>query len=231
MLDLTAVEKTYAGPKGAQIRVLSKTALTLKPKEFVAVRGPSGCGKSTLLLVCGGLLTPERGQVLFGDLDVYAQSAQQRARWRAQHIGFVFQQFHLIPYLSVRHNILAATLTHTQEAAETRLEELLTLFGLQDRVEHLPAALSVGERQRVGLARALFNKPDLILADEPTGNLDPETGDQITELLLEMNRKRGTTLVVVTHSASLAATLGRTLVLEHGKLREGGGAAASPRAD
>ncbi len=219
MLDLTAVEKTYAGPQGAQIRVLSKTELTLKPKEFVAVGGPSGCGKSTLLLVCGGLLTPERGQVLFGDLDVYAQTAQQRARWRAQHIGFVFQQFHLIPYLSVRHNILAATLTHTQEAAETRLEELLTLFGLQDRVEHLPAALSVGERQRVGLARALFNKPDLILADEPTGNLDPENSDIVLRTLTSFTEAGGT-VFMVTHDPAMERFADRRLTMEAGTLVE-----------
>ena len=217
MLKLTEVQKTYAGPQGARIRVLSETALNLQPKEFVAVRGPSGCGKSTLLLICGGLLTPERGQVLFRDLDIYAQSAQQRARWRAQHIGFVFQQFHLIPYLSVRHNILAATLARPRTAMETRLDELLTEFGLQDRAEHLPAALSVGERQRVGMARALFNEPDLILADEPTGNLDPENSDIVLRTLTSFTQAGGTVLMV-THDPSMERFADRRLTMEAGAL-------------
>ena len=219
MLELAQVHKTYCGPRGAQIPVLSETALTLKPKEFVAVRGPSGCGKSTLLLTCGGLLTPERGKVLFRDLDIYAQSAQQRARWRAQHIGFVFQQFHLIPYLSVRHNILAATLPQARRETQTRLDELLTEFGLQDRAEHLPAALSVGERQRVGMARALFNQPDLILADEPTGNLDPENSDILLRTLTSFTEAGGTVLMV-THDPAMERFADRKLAMEAGALAE-----------
>ncbi len=215
MLELKQVSKTYDGPRGTQVSVLADTTFTLASQEFVTVQGPSGCGKSTLLMICGGLLTPQQGQVTFEALDVYAQSAQQRAQWRARHIGFVFQQFHLIPYLSVRDNILAATLAPAVAVNPGRVEELATQFGLQDRMHHLPAGLSVGERQRVGLARALYTQPDLILADEPTGNLDPENSEGVLRSLKAYTQAGGTVLMV-THDLAMKELADRRLVMRAG---------------
>lgn len=215
MLELMQVSKAYDGPRGTQVPVLADTTFTLEAQEFVTVQGPSGCGKSTLLLICGGLLTPQQGQVTFKARDVYAQSTQARAQWRSQHIGFVFQQFHLIPYLSVRSNILAATLAPSIAVNPGRAEELATQFGLQERLDHLPAALSVGERQRVGLARALYNKPDLILADEPTGNLDPENSELVLRSLKAYTQAGGTVLMV-THDLAMKELADRRLAMRAG---------------
>jgi ABC-type lipoprotein export system ATPase subunit len=189
--------------------------LSLQAHEFVTVQGPSGCGKSTLLMICGGLLTPDQGQVTFREQDVYAPSARERARWRSRYVGFVFQQFHLIPYLNVRHNILAATLSPSNPEIPGRVDELVTQFGLQERVDHLPAALSVGERQRVGLARALYHQPDLILADEPTGNLDPENSDIVLRCLKAFTQAGGAVLMV-THDPSMKAFADHCLVMQAG---------------
>jgi ABC-type lipoprotein export system ATPase subunit len=211
MLELTHVSKAYRGPHGAPVPVLCETDLSLPAGAFVTVQGPSGCGKSTLLLICGGLLTPDRGQVRFQDQDVYAQSARDRACWRARQVGFVFQQFHLIPYLNVRQNILAATLAPS-ETIPDRDGELLEQFGLQDRADHLPAALSVGERQRVGLARALYSRPKLILADEPTGNLDPENSEIVLQVLKRYTESAATVLMV-THDPSMKEFADRRLAM------------------
>lgn len=217
MLKLDHIQKTYPGPHGSQVHVLKETNLSLAAGEFVTVQGPSGCGKSTLLLISGGLLTPEQGLVTFRDLDVYDQSARERAQWRAHNVGFVFQQFHLIPYLSLRHNILVSNLAQSQTAAKDRVDELLSQFGLEDRADHLPAALSVGERQRVGLARALLNKPDLILADEPTGNLDPENSDIVLKTLKVFTQDGGAVLMV-THDPAMKTFADRGVAMEAGGL-------------
>ena len=217
----------------ASVEVLTDVNLSIAKGERVAIVGQSGVGKSTLLQILGTLDHPTAGTVMFADQDVFAKSGPELARLRNRQLGFVFQFHHLLPEFDALENVMMPGLIAGRNWGEVRdlASAMLCEVGLEHRFGHRVGKLSGGERQRVAVARALVLNPSLVLADEPTGNLDPETGDQITELLLEMNRKRGTTLVVVTHSASLAATLGRTLVLEHGKLREAGGAAASPRAD
>ncbi len=208
-LTINNLSKCYAGPSGV-VHALSGLSLTVGVGEFVAVQGPSGCGKSTLLLVAGGLLRPDGGQVRVAGQDLYALTAEARAAFRAAHIGFVFQQFHLVPYLSVLDNVLAPTLTLKREGAEERAEDLIGQFGLRDRQHHLPEQLSVGERQRVALARALLNRPELLLADEPTGNLDKDNAAVVLDALAGFARAGGAVLLV-THDAAAAGRAGRVV--------------------
>ena len=175
MLEISELSKRYPSPAGwasGPVIALEAVSLSLGPGEFVGVWGPSGSGKTTLLLAAGGLLTPTSGTVAFQDQDVYGMSPRSRARWRAQCVGFVFQQFHLTPYLSVLDNVLTPALARPVPNARGRAEELLEQFGLTARASHVPAALSTGEQQRTALARALLPGPRLLLCDEPTGNLD-----------------------------------------------------------
>ncbi|MDP7289441.1 MAG: ATP-binding cassette domain-containing protein, partial [Phycisphaerae bacterium] len=174
MLDIREISKTYT-TGGKNVPVLSDMSLKIAPGEFVAVQGQSGCGKSTLLLAAGGLLRPDSGQVLVSGDDPYALSSEARADFRATHVGFVFQQFHLVPYLDVLDNVLAPSMAHDSAGARDHALELIEHFGITDRIGHLPGELSTGERQRTALARALLNRPKLLLADEPTGNLDSDS--------------------------------------------------------
>ena len=217
MLELKQVEKIYQGTKGKAVTALCDVTLELTPGEFVTVQGPSGCGKSTLLLVCGGLLSPDRGEVILNRSSVYAQSPETRAKLCGQRIGFVFQQFHLIPYLNLRDNILTAALTDSSAPAQARADTLMTEFGLQDRAHHLPAALSIGERQRTALARAMLNEPQVILADEPTGNLDPDNSTGVLESLSRFADAGGVVLMV-THNPDNARYASRCLHMDKGKL-------------
>ena len=173
LLQLDHVSKAYTDAQST-VRAVGDISLQVAKGEFVGVQGPSGCGKSTLLLIAGGLLKPDSGQVQLDGQDPYALTPDVRAEFRARTIGFVFQQFHLVPYLSVLDNILAPALavTASRSEARDRALQLIERFGLSDRREHVPAKLSTGERQRAAMARALLNEPKLILADEPTGNLD-----------------------------------------------------------
>jgi putative ABC transport system ATP-binding protein len=216
MLRLDRLSKTFRGPSGP-LAVLQEATLTLGPGDFAAVRGPSGCGKTTLLLAAGGLLAPDAGSVTLDGQDVYALPPERRARLRAEKVGFVFQQFHLVPYLSARDNVRAAALGASIPDAGARADELLGRLGLADRVDHVPAQLSIGQRQRTALARALLNRPKLLLADEPTGNLDDETGRLAIERLAEFARDGGAVLLV-THDAAAAAAAGRVLRMEQGRL-------------
>ena len=184
--------------------------------ELVALRGPSGCGKSTLLMAAGGLLEPTSGSVEINGTDLYSLGQDGRAQFRAENIGFVFQQFHLIPYLDVRDNILAASLA-TARAEGERVDELLEIFGLQQRAHHVPAALSTGEKQRTAMARALLNNPKLILADEPTGNLDKDNAEALLEQLSGFSGKGGAVLLV-THDARVDDHAGRTIEISDGNL-------------
>ncbi len=219
MLVLEDICKRYTPKDGPQIEALRHMTFSLASGDFVSVQGPSGCGKSTLLLVCGGLLSPDQGQVLLANRDVYAQSPNDRAQLRARYIGFVFQQFHLIPYLSLRDNILSATMAHGSKDAETQTETLLARFGLQDRATHLVSALSIGERQRTALARAMVCQPQLILADEPTGNLDPENSDLVLHALAEFAEAGGSVLLV-THDPTTQKYANRHVHMDQGVLRE-----------
>jgi ABC-type lipoprotein export system ATPase subunit len=211
MLQLHDIRKTYRGPAG-EVRALDGLTLDVAAGEFVAVRGPSGCGKTTLLLVAGGLLRPDAGRALIDGRDLYAMGDEERARFRASAVGFVFQQFHLLPYLSALDNVLAADLPLKRTGARDRALSLLDRLGLAGRAAHVPAQLSTGERQRTALARALLNGPKLLLADEPTGNLDADSGRAVLDGLAEFAAGGGAVLLV-THDAEAAARAGRVVHL------------------
>lgn len=195
MLTMENITKSYATPGGG-IRALDGVSLRVRPGQFTVVRGPSGCGKTTLLLAAGALLAPDAGRVVIGDTEPYLVPAEGRARLRAESIGFVFQQFHLIPYLTALENVLAPTLARPANGSRQHALDLLGHFGLADRTGHVPAKLSTGERQRTALARALINRPGLLLADEPTGNLDPDTTAIVLEYIAEFARNGGAVLMV-----------------------------------
>jgi len=217
LLEIEDLGKTYRGPEG-EIRALEGVSLEMRAGEFVAVQGPSGSGKTTLLLAAGGLLVPAGGRVVVAGQEMYALSPEKRARFRATTIGFVFQQFHLIPYLSVMDNVLAPSLAARVPDAAGRARELLAQFNLADRIHHVPGALSTGERQRTALARALLNRPGLLLADEPTGNLDEDNSDVVLGCLKEFAEAGGAVLLV-THDSRAASYAQRVLRLEGGKMR------------
>lgn len=204
MLKATDVSKSYPGPRGA-IEVLSNVSLTLNPGETASIMGPSGSGKSTLLYVLGALEPPSSGEVALDGVNPFTLSERELAAFRNQRVGFVFQDHFLLPQCTVLENVLAPALVdHTGGNAKPRAEWLIAQVGLTDRRDHRPAALSGGERQRAALARALVRQPRLVLCDEPTGNLDRQSADTVAALLLDLQAREQTILVVVTHSVALA---------------------------
>lgn len=215
VLSIKQLGKSFPSAAG-EVHAVRDVSLEVSAGELVTVRGPSGCGKSTLLMAAGGLLEPTSGAVEVNGTDLYSLGQDGRAQFRAENIGFVFQQFHLIPYLDVRDNILAASLA-AAGADASRAEELLAVFGLEHRAHHVPAALSTGEKQRTAMARALFNNPRLILADEPTGNLDRDNAEALLEQLLSFTGKGGAVLLV-THDARVDEHAGRTIEISEGSL-------------
>jgi lipoprotein-releasing system ATP-binding protein len=221
MINVRQLSKTYETP-GEAIQVLDRLDLTLATGETAAIIGPSGCGKSTLLNLLGALDRPTSGSITIGDQDISTFSEEQAAAFRNHSLGFIFQQQHLLPQLNVLENVLVPRLAGDwQEPAadtEKRALRLLETVGLSDRLHHLPWQLSGGEKLRTAVARALINRPKLILADEPTGSLDPASTDTIADLLLSLNRDHGVTLIVVTHNAALAQRMGKTFELRSGKL-------------
>ena len=219
MIQLEEVTKTYRAADGP-VRALGGVSLRTKEGEFLAVRGPSGCGKSTLLTIIGGLGMPSSGRVVVAGEDIVAMSAAARARFRARRIGFVFQLFHLLPYLTVLENVVAAALPGQESAARRHGRGLLESFQLAHRLRHRPAQLSTGERQRVAIARALVNRPQVILADEPTGNLDSDSSAAVLDLLADFHRQGGT-VVLVTHQESAARYAQRTILLGDGLIVSG----------
>jgi len=216
IIDIRSVSKLYKGPDGI-VRALDVVTLSVDRGEFVAVQGPSGCGKTTLLLAAGGLLAPDKGDVVVDGRNPYRMSPDERARLRASEIGFVFQRFHLVPYLSVLDNILAPSLAVRRSDAEARARELITRFNLTGRESHVPSELSTGERQRTALARALLNEPAILLADEPTGNLDPENASIVIDAFTGFAASGGAVLMV-THSDAAAGHAHRTIRLRDGKI-------------
>jgi ABC-type lipoprotein export system ATPase subunit len=214
MIEIQHVTKSYAG-RGNKVVALEDVSLQANAGEFVAVQGPSGCGKTTLLLAAGGLLAPTSGAVVVNGQNPYALSPENRARFRGATIGFVFQQFHLVPYLSVEHNILVPSIAVPANHAQERARALMDHFQLTGRARHVPAELSTGERQRVALARALLNAPKVLLADEPTGNLDGENAEIVLEYLAEFAQGGGTVLLV-THDARATRYAHRTVCLRSG---------------
>jgi putative ABC transport system ATP-binding protein len=210
---------------GREITVLRDITFALEPGGFLAITGPSGSGKSTLLGLLAGLDRPTSGRAVLDGHDLSAMSEDERARLRADKVGFVFQSFHLIPTLTARENVQVPLELRGEDARE-RAEELLARVGLGDRGHHYPAQLSGGEQQRVAVARAFAHRPRILFADEPTGNLDAANGQNVVSLLGEMNRELGTTLVLVTHDPELAARARRALRLRDGVVVEDGTAAA-----
>lgn len=204
---------------GRTLEILRDINLTILPAETVAISGPSGSGKTTLLSLMTGLDVPTSGEIFFGDQNISAMDEDGRARVRAQAVGIVFQTFQLLPTLTALENVmLPLELARKKNAAHIAMEWLANV-GLQDRADHLPSQLSGGEQQRVAIARAFAIEPQILFADEPTGNLDSATGERIIELLLKLNQEHGTTLVVVTHDVQLAERCQRTVFLHAGQLQ------------
>jgi putative ABC transport system ATP-binding protein len=218
-IKTTDVTKEFHLGKMA-LPVLRGVNLTIQQSEMVAIVGPSGSGKSTLLGLLGGLDTPTRGRVEIEELDITNMRENQLADVRSARIGFVFQSYNLIPTLTAQENVAlpAQFARQRQFKPMSRARELLETLGLGDRLHHRPARLSGGEQQRVAMARALVNQPAVILADEPTGNLDTASGEQVLEALQRMRDQTGTTLVLVTHDASVAARADRILRLQDGQI-------------
>ena len=217
--SLEHLTKTYPHPQRPVV-ALQDLSLNLQAGDFLAVCGKSGCGKTTLLLTLGGLLRPDSGRVVVQGTDLYQLPANRRAAFRARHIAFVFQQFHLVPYLSVVDNVLAAALgldNGSHAGTRERAEQLVEEFGLSERRSHRPGQLSTGERQRTALARALLNSPQLLLADEPTGNLDQENGALVLDRLAQFAAAGGAVLLV-THDRSAAQRADRIIRLEQGQM-------------
>lgn len=214
VLEVQNVSKTYPRPEGA-VAALRDVSLSVAAGEFVGIRGPSGCGKTTLLLAAGTLLRPDSGRILIEGRDPAGLVADAQAGLRAAKIGFVFQQFHLVPYLTVLENVLAASLGRPSKDARPRAVDLIRQVGLVDRAGHLPSELSTGERQRTALARAMLNRPVLLLADEPTGNLDDANARMVMESLARFAGE-GAAVLLVTHDANAAAFTRRTLRMSAG---------------
>jgi predicted ABC-type transport system involved in lysophospholipase L1 biosynthesis ATPase subunit len=221
MLEAENLHKTYLLPH-KRVEVLKGAAIHVSKGERVAIIGRSGAGKSTLLHVLGGLDHPEAGEVRVAGQSLYAVSPRVRTAVRAAKIGFVFQSYHLLPEMDVTENVMLPAMTGAHKISRQQMRqramELLEQVGLLDRATHTPMELSGGEQQRVALARALINEPGLILADEPTGNLDRSTGGHILELLFGLTRTRELALVMVTHSPETAALCDRVLELQDGLL-------------
>jgi ABC-type lipoprotein export system ATPase subunit len=215
-----AITKTYL-MGGRPLTVLKKVSVSVQPGETVAIIGPSGAGKSTLLHALGGLDQPTEGTVWFKEQALYGLTPRERTLIRARHIGFVFQSYHLLPELDVLENVLLPTMAFWKMrrqcvAHRQRAEALLETVGLSDRMGHTPLELSGGEQQRVALARALMNEPELVLADEPTGNLDSVTGESILKCLFAMTREQRHTLILVTHNDEVAKRCDRIIHMKDG---------------
>lgn len=224
VVELTDLGKRYAMANN-EITVLDKVNLSVQSHERVAIIGPSGSGKTTLLLILTGLETASHGDISISGQSLLGLNADDRADLRREHIGIIFQSFHLIPSLTARENVALPLEIAGMDNSRARAAEMLTRVGLAERADHYPAQLSGGEQQRVAIARALVHNPGIIVADEPTGNLDEKTGEVIMQLLFDLNRDYGTTLILVTHDNELAKRCDRILRLQEGSLHESTGSA------
>jgi len=211
LVQVEDISKTYAG-----VRALDSVSFDVRAGEWIAIMGPSGSGKTTLINILGGLDKPTSGRAMVDGVNVGTLGERELTRYRAEKVGFVFQHFYLVPYLSALENVMLAQYFHSV-ADEAEAAEALTRVGLGDRLDHLPSELSGGEQQRVALARALINHPKLILADEPTGNLDEANELIVLELLRELHRS-GHTILLVTHSPEIGRMADRRIELAHGRL-------------
>lgn len=209
--------KTY-GKGENEVKALDNVSFSVNKGEFVAIIGPSGSGKSTLLHILGGVDKPTSGKVFMDGNDVYSQNEEQLAIFRRRQVGLVYQFYNLIPVLNVTENITLPVLMDGQRVNEERLQELLDILKLKSRENHLPNQLSGGQQQRVSIGRALMNAPAVVLADEPTGNLDSKNSQEIIELLKMSNQKYNQTLIIITHDESIALQADRIIAIEDGKI-------------
>ena len=217
ILRVENLTKVY-GKGENEVRALDGVSFSVEKGEFIAVIGPSGSGKSTLLHILGGVDRPTSGRVLMDGKDVYAQNEEQLAIFRRRQVGLIYQFYNLIPVLNVTENITLPVLMDGQRVNSDRLKELITTLGLTGRENHLPNQLSGGQQQRVSIGRALMNAPAVVLADEPTGNLDSKNSKEIVDLLKISNEKYGQTLIVITHDESIALQADRIISIDDGKI-------------
>lgn len=217
MIRAENLQKTYQQGE-ATIHAVDGVSLQIEQGEFIAIVGKSGSGKSTLLHLLGGLDTPTEGSVFYDDVNLSQLKDTPSARFRRVHIGFVFQEYHLIPELTVRENIIYPALLAKKKVDEDYLGQLISTLELDDRVTHLPSQLSGGQQQRTAVARAFINQPEVVLCDEPTGNLDSHSGKAVMEMIASLRRQFHQTVVVVTHDMEFAQTADRILTIRDGKI-------------
>jgi len=218
MITIENISKIYHAANGP-VKALDHFSLNIDKGQFIVLKGVSGSGKTTLLMMLGAMLRPTSGVIRFDQTDLYALDARAKSQFRAEHIGFVFQMFHLLPYLTVMDNVLLARTPQNPSGQMEKARELLSDLGLAGRITHKPAELSAGEKQRTAIARALLNQPQLILADEPTGNLDSENAEQVMKHLANYHRQGGT-VVVATHHHMADDYAQQLLYLENGQLKQ-----------
>lgn len=217
ILRVEHLSKIY-GKGENEVRALDDVSFSVEKGQFVAIIGPSGSGKSTLLHILGGVDRPTSGKVFLEGQDVFQQNEDQLAIFRRRQVGLIYQFYNLIPVLDVAENITLPVLLDGRNVNEARLEQLLATLGLQDREKHLPNQLSGGQQQRVSIGRALMNSPAIVLADEPTGNLDTKNSQEIVELLKLSNKEYGQTLIVITHDENIALQADRIIAIEDGHI-------------
>ncbi len=221
-IEANELSKIY-GEGESRVTALDRASFQIMPGDFISITGPSGSGKSTLLHLLSGLDQPTSGRLTYDGQNIYSLSDRERSALRRRSIGFVFQQFHLLPVLTARENILMPLLLDKKQPDEAYLEQLTQLLGIGSRLTHLPHELSGGQQQRVAIARALIAQPDVIFADEPTGNLDSRSGGEVMEMLRAIHEKMGKTLVIITHDNRVAGMADRRFSIVDGVLTEVGG--------
>ena len=218
-IEAKELTKIYGGGEN-RVTALDRASLTIAPGDFISIMGPSGSGKSTLLHLLSGLDRTTAGQLTYDGRDIYSLSDRELSAFRRRRIGFIFQQFRLLPVLTARENIIMPLLLDKKQPDEGYLQELSRMLGIHDRLTHLPHELSGGQQQRVAIARALIAGPDVVFADEPTGNLDSRSGGEVMELLKTVGRELGKALVVITHDSRIAQMADRQFMIVDGVLSE-----------
>lgn len=218
-IQVQDISKIY-GAGESQVTALNHASMTIHSGDFISIIGPSGSGKSTLLHIVSGLDKPTSGSVYYGDTDIHNGSDKQLSAFRRQKIGFIFQQFNLLPVLTARENIIMPLLLDKKQPDEKYLKQLTELLGLEERLSHMPHELSGGQQQRVAIARALITKPAIVLADEPTGNLDSKTSAEVLGLIKRTSAKFRQTVVMITHNNDIARLADRIVRIEDGKIME-----------
>ena len=218
-IKVNNISKTY-GANENKVIALNSVSMSIKEGDFISIMGPSGSGKSTLLHIVSGLDNPTSGKVFYDDTDIHNGNDKALSALRRKKMGFIFQQFNLLPVLTARENIIMPLLLDKKQVDEVYLQELTSMLGLENRLTHLPHELSGGQQQRVAIARALIAKPDIIFADEPTGNLDSKSGTQVMKMLCNIREKMNKTLVIITHDTSIAEMADRRFSIVDGQLAE-----------